>query len=274
MEFFADLLISRLRRDIVETDNGDFNIAKYYGYTTLDIMGELCIGESFHSLEGNNEHNWIMGFFVGGKFGSIRSSLSRFYPLDQILAWVLLQSTSRIRMRNLKFGVDTITRRLEKGVLGSGKSDLVSPVIGNVIEAKDAPKKSKGVTRDELDVNLLSMLLAGSQLGTTALAAATYYLLRYPDSMKELRNEINSSFAKEQDITVASTQGLLYLEAVINETLRMHHPTPSDPKSRVVAAGGQSVAGYWVPGGVRFPQPSPPFNYLTSASNLLYDLRC
>ncbi|CAD6593595.1 MAG: hypothetical protein ASARMPRED_007693 [Alectoria sarmentosa] len=251
MESFADLLISRLSRDVIEAGHGDLDIAKYYGYTTLDIMGELCLGESFQSLEGSNEHNWIKAFFIGGVFGSLRSSLSRYYPLDQIIAWFFMQMTSNTRQRNFRFGVDMITRRLDKGDLGYGRSDIISPVIGNIIEAKDEATKSKGVTRDELNVNLLSMMLAGSQLATTALAASTYYLLRHPETMKKLKQEIYVSFASESDITVASTLGKPYMEAVISETLRMHHPTPSDPKSRVVAAGGQEIAGHWVPGGVR-----------------------
>lgn len=251
VESFVDLLISRLRRDVVQTGDGTVDIAKYYGYTSIDIMGELCLGESFHSLEGNNEHTWIMGFFLGAKFGSVRSSLSRFYPLDEIIAWIFMQMTSRIRQKNLKFGVDAVTRRLEKGDLGSGRSDIISPVIGNIIDPKDGATKSKGITRDELNVNLLAMLMAGSQLTTTALAASTYYLLTFPETMKILKQEINSCFSTEKDITITSTLGMPYLEAVVSETLRMHHPTPSDPKSRVVAAGGQQIAGYMVPGGVR-----------------------
>ena len=253
VESFVDLLISRLRRDVVQNGNGSVDIAKYYGYTSIDIMGELCLGESFHSLEGNNEHTWIMGFFLGAKFGSIRSSLSRYYPLDQIIAWSFMQMTSKIRQRNLKLGVDMITRRLDKGDLGSGRSDIISPVIGNIIDAKDGPSKSKGITRDELNVNLLAMLMAGSQLTTTALASSTYYLLRFPETLEKLKQEIQTSFATEKDITITSTLGVPYLEAVVSETLRMHHPTPSDPKSRVVAAGGQEIAGYMVPGGVHLP---------------------
>lgn len=271
VESFVDLLISRLRRDVVQEGNGDVDIAKYYGYTSIDVMGELCLGESFHSLEGNNEHTWIMGFFLGAKFGSIRSSLSRYYPLDEIIAWTFMQMTSKIRQRNLKFGVDTISRRLAKGDLGSGRSDIISPVIGNIIEAKDGPGKVKGITRDELNVNLIAMLMAGSQLTTTALAAATYYLLRFPETMEKLKQEINTCFAAEKDITITSTLGMPYLEAVVQETLRMHHATPSDPKPRVVAAGGQEIAGYFVPGGVRSHSLSCILIALSNASSQLPD---
>lgn len=82
IESFVDLLVSRLRRDVVEVGNGSVDVAKYYGYMTTDIMGELCLGESFHSLEGNSEHTWTMGFFLGAKFGSLMSSFARFYPFD------------------------------------------------------------------------------------------------------------------------------------------------------------------------------------------------
>ena len=70
MESLVDLLISRLRRDVTEAGNNDLDIAKYYGYATLDIMGELCLANLFHSLEGDNEHSWIMGLFIGARFGS------------------------------------------------------------------------------------------------------------------------------------------------------------------------------------------------------------
>ena len=238
-------MILRLRNDIVKGGQGNVDLAKYYGYTTLDVMGELALGDSFQGLDGDGEHAWVQDFFLGVKFGSIRSSLSRFYPLDLIFGYVFLGLTSRIRQRNVKIGTDMITRRLGFGDLGPGKSDFISPVIGNVNE-----EQKKGITRAELNVNVIAMLLAGCQLTTVALAAATYFLLRYPETITALNQEIRTRFESENDIHVASMQELPYLEAVIMEALRMHHPTPSDPKPRVIASGGQRVDGYWIPGGV------------------------
>ena len=45
---------------------------------------------------------------------------------------------------------------------------------------------------------------------------------------------------------------LPYLAAVINETLRIHHPT-SINLPRVVPPEGPIIDGRWIPGGVRTP---------------------
>ena len=242
----ASRLNLKLAKDVFKDGQGRLDMTKYYGYTTLDIMGELALGDSFHSLDPDSEHEWVLGFFLGTKFGSIRSSLSRYYPLDFIFGWVFLRLTSRIRQKNLRIGREMITRRLEIGKLGPGKSDLIDPVIGSVY---DNPKSS-GVTRNEVDVNVISMLLAGCPLSTVVITAATYFLLRYPETLSQLTHEVRSKFTSEQDMVVASIQNMPYLEAVIMETLRIHHPTPSDPKPRLVGPEGQLVDGYWIPGGV------------------------
>ena len=142
-----------------------------------------------------------------------------------------MRMTSRIRQRNLELEVDMITRQLEKGDLGSGRPEIISSVIGNIIDAKEQAIESKGIIRDELHVNLLAMLMAGSQLTTTALAALTYYLLHFAKAMKKLRQEMLGCFAAEKVITIISTLGMPYLDAVVSETVSTHHPARSDSKS-------------------------------------------
>lgn len=245
MDFHASRLNFKLANDCFKDGRGRLDMTKYYGYVTLDIMGELAFGDTFHSLDPDSEHGWLLGFFLGAKFGSVRTSLSRYYPFDYIVGWTFLRLTSRIRMRNIKIAQDMITRRLDLGKLGPGKCDLVDPLIGKVNED---PKN--GVTRNELDVNVGSLLLAGSPLSTLVITAATYFLLRYPATLSKLTHEIRTKFDSEQSIVVDSVNDMPYLEAVIMETLRIHHPTPSDPKPRVIGPEGQMIDGYWIPEGV------------------------
>ena len=253
IETYASLLIWRLRRDIHQDSSNVVDIAKYYGYATLDIMGELALGDSFHSLDGNNENSWVHLFFKGVTFGSIRTSLSRYYPLDMIFGSIFLRLTSKIRMKNMALGTSLIERRLKMGEMGIVRNDLMTPVSGNIISHPQEGKQ-KGLTRAELDVNVLSMILAGSPLSHIAMSAVTWYSLRFPTAMETLTREIRTSFEKEEDITVVSTQDLTYLGAVINEALRIHHPTPSDPKPRLIPPEGLQVGDHWIPGGVSIPQ--------------------
>ena len=245
-ESHASRLITWLRPDIFkEEKQKEIDIAKYYGFATLDIMRELSLGDSFHSLDAGKEHSWVLNSFLPVKFGSVRTSLSLSYPLDYIFGWIFLRLTSRIRERNWATGTGMVSRRLEFGDLGPRKSDLLSPIIRNVNE-----EKKKGITRGELDVNAIGLLLAGNPLSTVAIAAATYFLHMYPQTMTVFNAEIRNRFESENEITVSSTHDLSYFDAVLMETLRMHHPTPSDPKPRMIVPAGQHVEGQWISGGV------------------------
>ena len=260
VESYGNLLTTRLRREVAKSSEGTVDLAKYYGYATLDIIADLTFGDSFHGLENDNEHSWILGFFLGAKFGSVRNSLSRFHPIDKLFGWIFLRLTATHRVRNWLITTNMITERLEMGDLGSERSDFITPVVGNVNE-----DKQKGITRKELNTNGLAVVIAGCQLPTVAIATATHLLLRYPHTLKELTHEIRSNFESDNDIGIASTQNLPYLMAVINETLRIHHPTPIN-LPRIVQPQGQMIDGHFIPGNV-----SASFLYACSETPLLHN---
>lgn len=243
IETQVDGFIRRVRREIAYT-RGEVDMARFYGYLALDIVGELVYGESFHSLDQEEENNLIRIFALGAKFGSLRTSLSRYHPLELVFGWVGLRLTSKQRTANWKRFQKWTTARLRMGSLGTGRSDFISPVIGNLEN-----EKKMSITRPELDTNSGAIAMAGSSLPTIALTAATYFLLCYPQTLEKLMREIRSNFQAGEEITVLSTQNLPYLKAVITETLRIHHPTPSQ-LPRLVPNGGRTICGHFIPGGV------------------------
>lgn len=247
IESYVNLLIHRLRKEGAKAaaKKENLNMAKYYGYAALDIIADLTFGESFHGLEDDNEHDWILGFFLGAKFGAVRNSLSYFYPLDRFFGLLFLRLTGKNRLRNWKYTAECVDKRLGLGAAGIDRSDFMSPVVGNVNEGRE-----KGITRDELNTNSLAVVIAGCQLTTVALATATYLLLKNQQTCCRLQEEIRSRFSDEKELSVMSTQALPYLSAVIDETLRIHHPTPIH-LPRVVGPEGQVIDGRWIPGNVR-----------------------
>ena len=81
----------------------------------------------------------------------------------------------------------------------------------------------------------------------TCLAAATYYLLKTPHTYEQLKAEIRGRYQSYEDINAASALQLTYLQAVINESLRIH-PPGSQGFPRV--SPGIDIDGYYVPKGV------------------------
>ena len=77
--------MTRLHRERGKDPGGKVNMAKFYGYATLDIIADLTFGESFY------------GFFLGAKFGSVQNSLSRYHPIDKVFKWIFLRLTAKNR---------------------------------------------------------------------------------------------------------------------------------------------------------------------------------
>jgi cytochrome P450 len=158
IESHVNLLFSRLHRDIEKTADGILDLAKYYGYATLDIISDLTFGESYHSLERDTEHSLVLAFFLGAKFGTVRNSLSTFYPVDRLFGYIFLRLTASARARNWTRTNQKIGRRLEMGNLGITRSDFMSPIIDNIRDGE-----LQGITRNELHTNGLAMVIAGCQ---------------------------------------------------------------------------------------------------------------
>ena len=89
------------------------------------------------------------------------------------------------------------------------------------------------------------MFIAASDTSTVTVQWAMAQLLRHPEKMEKVRNELagclgSSEFVKESDL-----ENLPYLDAVVTETLRLHPAVPLIP--REVAADGVSLDGFPIP---------------------------
>ena len=81
------------------------------------------------------------------------------------------------------------------------------------------------------------------------LAGATYLLCIHPSVLAKLREEIDSYFNSEEQITLLSAQRLKYLTAVVDETLRIY-PAAVGSVPRLIQRHGEVIGGYFLPGGV------------------------
>jgi cytochrome P450 len=251
IEKYADQLVARIHREAGhDQDRKKVDITKLYGYAAFDTITDLSLGESLvRGLEGANEHGWIKNYFFHAKFSAVRIALTRFSPLDTFLGLFLLSMTRKARQRNWHVTTSALDRRLAKIDLDKSaegqqqqRFDLVTPLIDRLDE-----NGQKGITKAELLSNGLSFVIAGSQLNTNIMATATYLLLRRRQTWDHLVQEVRGRFSDQSEITVQGTQDLAYLDAVINETVRIRHPTPIN-LPRVIPPEGYVVDGVAIPG--------------------------
>lgn len=240
---YIDLLTRRLR-EIVSSSAGHraiVDIVKWLNFTTFDIVGDLALGESFHCLEESKYHGWVAILFTQFKAAGLFMSL-RFFGLDKPLRMVLPKSFLKKRAEHAKYSKDRIHHRLDQGKEGADaqRNDFMAYVLRYNDE--------KGMTVPEIEQTFRVLVVAGSETTGTALSGILGNLLQNPEIMEKVSQEIRQSFKNASEISADQVSNLSYLNAVIEEGLRLCTPVALG-LPRVVPAGGAEVSGHLLPGG-------------------------
>ncbi|THU85308.1 fatty acid hydroxylase [Dendrothele bispora CBS 962.96] len=121
-----------------------------------------------------------------------------------------------------------------KEFMTSVGNKIIEERKANPIEKKDLlnimlfgvdPKTGQRLSEDTIMRNLLTFLIAGHETSSGLLTFMTYYLMKNPETMRKLRNEIDEVVGQEP-IQLEDLSKMPYLIAVMRETLRLSPPTP------------------------------------------------
>ena len=219
-------------------------MVSWYNFTSFDLIGDLAFGEPFHCLENSKTHPWIA--FITGNIKTIPyMEFFRRFGLRTLAQLCLPKSLAEARQRNYEYARDKIDSRIE---LGKDRGDFLDHVL-----KYDFPK---GMNREELTSNGSSLAIAGSETTASVLAGATYYLLSNPAVLSKLADEIRNTCTSDKEIDISTVSQLKFLDAVLEESLRMYPPV-TQGTVRIVPQGGDTVLGQHLPGGVSFLVCSP-----------------
>ncbi|KAJ8762369.1 hypothetical protein K2173_007527 [Erythroxylum novogranatense] len=95
----------------------------------------------------------------------------------------------------------------------------------------------------------LGLVLAGSDTTSAALTWALSLLLNHPSALKKAREEVDMYSGRERQVEEGDLKNMVYLQAVIKETLRLYPPGPlSIPHESVEDC---TLGGYHIPAGTR-----------------------
>lgn len=94
-----------------------------------------------------------------------------------------------------------------------------------------------------------TILSAGAETTAETLAWTLSLLLNHPDTLRKAQQELDQQVGRERVITESDIDNLVYLQAVVKESLRLH-PAASLAVMRVFTEAC-TVRGYYVPKGTR-----------------------
>ncbi|KAF7874337.1 hypothetical protein EAF04_003009 [Stromatinia cepivora] len=252
LQKYVSLLISRLHDQALEEHDGaTLDIVPWLNYTTFDIFGDLGFGESFNCLQHSRYHPWISLLFNSAKAASFVIA-ARFYPwFDYLLMRCIPPGLKKMQQDHYQQIVDKVTRRLNWEV---ERPDLMAQVIKHIGAERES---EESMSLGEIQATFMVLTTAGSETTATALSGILTYLLKESNCIvfEELVNEIRGRFAEEQDITLERLGELGFLNAVIQEELRLCPPIPM-MFPRIVPEGGDTVCDVWLPAGTSISLPS------------------
>ncbi|KAF2661056.1 cytochrome P450 [Lophiostoma macrostomum CBS 122681] len=223
------------------------NIVDWYMFTTFDIIGELCFGDprAFDCLENKVFHPWVLEIFSYFRIGALFSTI-RFYPLvEKVLMRLLPAKAMEAQERNYRWACNKVNHRLNLDV---AQEDFMSKLVPQLDTSVGQSRTTSpdAMSLAELHNNAYVLTVAGSETCGTVLSGTTHYLLENRDALRELTKEIRDAFGSANEMTFGSLVALPYLNAVINEGLRLSPPVGGS-LAHVVPEGGDTVCGIYLP---------------------------
>ncbi|PVH96121.1 putative RNA polymerase II mediator complex component Srb8 [Periconia macrospinosa] len=245
LDYYANLFMDRVQG--IYNDNNKqgkptvLNFLDWTNFYTMDIIGDLGIGESFHCLEESSYHPWVQTLYNFFK-GMVFASAVRFFPITNFLLQHMIPKEILAKQKaHTDFVNEKILQRLD---MSTNRPDLITPFLKDM---KTAPEK---MSLGEIQSTFAVILVAGSETTATTLVGVWYQLVMNPSVQKKLWTDLSRRFKLEEDINVESTKDIPYLDAIINESLRLCYAIPGG-LPRVVPEGGDTYVGKYVPGGTQ-----------------------
>ncbi|RDL30473.1 Cytochrome P450 [Venustampulla echinocandica] len=216
------------------------NMGKWSNYLTFDIMSDVIFGESYALLEKPDNRFVIKAI----EDSNIRTSVLvqaaeiGFRRLDRYL----FPEAIIARNKFISFVSGLLKERM------AAKPIKRPDVFSFLLDAKD-PETQQGLGMAEIGAESTTMIVAGSDTTSTAIASSFFYLMHNPECYQKAAAEVRSVFASHEDVHLGpALNSCVYLRACIDESMRMSPPAAVAPW-REVLEGGVTIDGHFIPRG-------------------------
>ncbi|ESU15399.1 hypothetical protein FGSG_13459 [Fusarium graminearum PH-1] len=248
----TELFISRL--DQWAADGKRIDLGMWLQYYAFDVVGEVNFAQKLGFLATGGDVDGMIKTIEGIiAYSSICGQIPEMHnvllgnPLFPILL-PSMENWNAVLTFTLK-AINSRTSMKRDGELelpDEGGKDLLSKWAA--VKNKDPLKMS---TRDAI-VHLSANVFAGSDTTAIALRAVIYFLIKNPDKMTNVVQEIDAA-DKNGNLSdlisyKESTSHLIYTKAAIKEAMRLH-PSIGLLMERHVPPQGAEICGHFFPGG-------------------------
>ncbi|XP_063243620.1 cytochrome P450 4V2-like [Bacillus rossius redtenbacheri] len=253
----SGVLVDVLKR---HQDGSSFDVLTYMNMCTLDIITDTSLGVNMNILK-NNRVDLVEGLK--------NAEDMVFYATAQPWLWIpwIMKTTSSYKkmVNGIKvlwdFAGNIIDQKLSNDITVNGSRDkecakesdqlldIKTKRMGFLDHVVSLMKtQSTLLTKTELRDNTMTVIVGGTDTAATVMSAALKLLGLHQDVQRKVVEELEHIFGDDihREVTAEDLTQMVYLEQVINETLRLYPPLPI--VSRVVEEE-VDITGYTLPKG-------------------------
>ncbi|EXJ75924.1 uncharacterized protein A1O5_00432 [Cladophialophora psammophila CBS 110553] len=211
----------------------------------FDVIGEVTFSQRFGLMDAGKESEALRQIKKVLRSTSWVGQVPYVYKIHQLLL-PIVGNRLALTARNGSLREFAVRQVQSRVLRGSDHRDM----LGRFVEIN----KAKPVDFDE--AALISMtasnIAAGSDTTAISLRSMIYYLLKNPNCMKKLVQEIDKATERmppHSVVTYEQASSMSYLQAVMNEAMRIHSIVGHNMQ-RVVPREGIQIGEHYIPAGV------------------------
>ncbi|KAF2795008.1 cytochrome P450 [Melanomma pulvis-pyrius CBS 109.77] len=240
MNKYIDLVMARCGE--LSAKKEDINVGKLLNWLCMDVAADLSCNWKLHQVRDSKNHSFLDGM-EAASFTVILLVSAKNYPILILLApfflpWKTIRAIPSM-FKELRMQVDKRTRTSSD----SAHSDYLEQILPN--------NKATFVNGERMKhiVNVAAQLIVGGYDPTSvAIYMMFFFMLQNPEVIEPLKDEIRRSFRTYEDIDFETLRTLPWINACMEETLRLsasatHHSLPRQ-------SPGGIVNGEYIPQGV------------------------
>ncbi|KAL2933256.1 Cytochrome P450 71A22 [Bienertia sinuspersici] len=237
-------------RGLSESLSGEVNLSEIFAAVANDVVCRAAFGRKYTGEEGCANIKELLGDFSEA-LGSF--CMQDFVPCLGWIDWVTGVDRKANKVANALDGfIEKIVQEHLDSETNKGDEKL-QDFVDILLEIQK--ENSHVLPRESIKAILLDVLAGGTDTSYTLLEWAMAELLRHPQAMKKLQEEVRESIQGKTGLKEDDLKNMNYLKAVIKETLRLHPPLPlllfressEDVKIKGydIGAGTQVIVNAW-----------------------------
>ncbi|KAI1413683.1 cytochrome P450 [Hypoxylon sp. FL1857] len=215
------------------------DVREWFTFSMFDINSDFGFGEDMGCVESGVYHDWVKFVLDYFYVATLLHQCHKFWPLNYLLALCIPPSMRKMQANHNEASLKRVRNRMTKA---TDRHDFMHFFL------KQASKEQ--LSRKIIEAQATVVILAGSETSSVAETAVVYHVLTHPDIYMKLKKEIRTTFDNIEDIKLQNVlYKLPYLDAVVQETLRIHAPLANGFTRWVPEKNGATICGKHVPQG-------------------------